>query len=491
MKQLIRSKPEKGSAGDSLKNSNLVQLLKVFSREEKTEFGKFVHSPLNPRNETARFYDCLKKYFPNFEDINFNRQTVFAELYPGKKFSDAVIRRNTSNLLKLAEDFIAFRELKEDQIAFSNLVTDYYLRKDPGNLFLRKAGKARLLLDENPQRNENYYYRLEQLNTSIAYYYSKEDATRKKFDNTPERIEQTWQFAIHALLSVYGAAVNDMLYFNKEYDIELLKPLMNIYKSKAFKRNNTTEVLYYCIKLSTDGRNDETFYRLLELLEESSSLFSKAELFGFYISLHNYAYERSLDPKNEIWDIEFKIAERMLELGLITENGKITSEWFVNTFIKAIRASKLEFAENFIEDYREMLPKAERENVVNTSRAELAFTRKDYVKALEYLAKVKFNNTWDKLRVNHMYVKIHYEMNNPELFYYITDSFKHFLKDEPSINDFIKKTFGNFLNYTIQVFKMRSGEEKPAGVNLRKKILNSQISGNKWLLEKLNELTGE
>ena len=82
-------------------------------------------------------------------------------------------------------------------------------------------------------------------------------------------------------------------------------------------------------------------------------------------------------------------------------------------------------------------------------------------------------------------------MNNPELFYYITDSFKHFLKDEPSINDFIKKTFGNFLNYTIQVFKMRSGEEKPAGVNLRKKILNSQISGNKWLLEKLNELTGE
>ncbi len=135
-----------------------------------------------------------------------------------------------------------------------------------------------------------------------------------------------------------------------------------------------------------------------------------------------------------------------------------------------------------------MLPPAERDNVVNTSYAELAFTKKNYVKALEFLAKVKFNNTWEKLRVNHMYVKIHYEMNNPELFYYITDSFKHFLKNEPSLNEFIKQTFGNFVNYTIQVFKIRSGEEKAAGVNLRKKILNSQISGNKWLIDKLNEL---
>jgi len=488
MKKMKGLETKSANSGDSLKSSNLIQLLTVFTKEEKTEFGKFVHSPLNPRSETARFYDCLKEYFPTFQSRNFTKQAVFSEMFPGKKFSDDVIRRNTSNLLKLAEDFIAFREMKEDQFEYNKLIVDYYLRKDPGNLFLRKAAKTRAMLDERTQRNEIYYQRLEQLNTSIAYYHSREDATRKKFDNTPERLEQTWQFAIHALFSVYGAAVNDMLYFNKKYDIELLEPLLKIYESSAFRKNHTTEVLYNCIKLSTDGRNDETFYKLLKLLEESSTLFDKAELFSFYISLHNYAYERSLDPKNEIWEIEFHIAEKMLELGLITENGKMTAEWFVNTFVKAIRATKLEFAEKFIENYKTMLPAAERDNVINTSYAELAFTKKKYVRSLEFLAKVKFNNTWEKLRVNHMYVKIHYEMNNPELFYYITDSFKHFLKNEPSLNEFIKQTFGNFVNYTIQVFKIRSGEEKAAGVNLRKKILNSQISGNKWLIDKLNEL---
>ena len=82
-------------------------------------------------------------------------------------------------------------------------------------------------------------------------------------------------------------------------------------------------------------------------------------------------------------------------------------------------------------------------------------------------------------------------MNNPELFYYITDSFKHFLKNEPSLNDYIKKTFGSFVNHSIRVFKMRSGEDLTPKLFLKKEILNSQISGNKWLLEKLNELEAE
>lgn len=480
-----------GRGKDSLKNSNLIKLLSFFSKAELNEFDKFVHSPLNPRKETAGFFDCLKKYYPLFQSKTFNKNTVYSELYPGKKYIDGAIRRNTSNLLKLAEDYIAFKELRNDQFGYNKYLIEFYSGKDTGNLFMKKILKTESLLNESPLRNHTYYHRIKQLYTLKAFHYSKEDATRRKFDNTAERLEQTWQHAVLELFSVYGAAVNDMLYFNKKYDIELLKTLLKIYREPAFKKTSSTEILYYCIILSTEGRNDDTFFKLKELLEKNHKIFDKAELFGFYISLHNYIYERSLDPKNEIGEVEFEIAEKMLELGLITENGKMTSEWFVNTFVKAIRASKLKFAEKFIEEYNQMLPDTERENVVNTSYAELEFTRKNYRKALGFLAKVKFNNTWEKLRVNHMYVKIHYEMNNPELFYYITDSFKHFLKNEPSLNEYIKKTFGSFVNHTIKVFKIRSGEDKTPKLYLKKEILNSQISGNKWLLEKLSELPGK
>jgi len=476
---------------DSLKKSNLIMLLSVFSKAELNEFGKFVHSPLNPRNETTRFFDCIKKYHPLFKSVTFNKRTVYSELYPGKKYVDEAIRRNTSNLLKLAEDYIAYKELKNDHFEYNKYLIEYYSRKDTGNLLMKKILKTEALLNVSPLRNPTYYYRIKELYTLKAFHFSREDATRKKFDNTPERLEHTWQHAVLELFSVYGAAVNDMLYFNKKYDIELLEYLLKIYRKPAFRKSSATEIMYYCIILSTEGRNDDTFLKLKLLLEKNHKIFNKAELFGFYISLHNYVYERSLDPKNEIGEVEFEIAEKMLELGLITENGKMTSEWFVNTFVKAIRASKLKFAEKFIEDYSSMLPVSERENVINTSYAELEFTRKNYTKSLGFLAKVKFNNTWEKLRVNHMYIKIHYEMNNPELFYYITDSFKHFLKNEPSLNDYIKKTFGSFVNHTIRVFKMRSGEDLTPKLFLKKEILNSQISGNKWLLEKLNELEVE
>ncbi len=473
---------------DSFYNSNIIQLLMSFSKDEKIEFAKFVHSPFNNRSEVARFFDELKQFFPSFGNKNFSKENIFANLYPGKKYKDDVIRKLSSNLFKLAEDYIAYKMFRDDEYEQKKRILDYYSDKFEQNFFRKQAVKTDEYLEKQSLRNAEYYYRLKQLDTTKASYFSQYDATRKKFDNTQDRINQVWQYSVIALLAIYDAAINDMMYFNKKHNVDLLKPLLDIYNNPEFKKTAAAEAYYFSLKLNTDGRNDETFYSLRNLLNENPEIFSKEELFGFYTGMHNYLFERGLAPDQKISELEFEVGVKMLELGLITEGNTISAEWFANVFLKALKANEIKYAEKFIADYKMMLAEKERSNIVNYAYAELEFAKNNFKKALVYLAKVKFNNVWEKLRVNHMYTKIHYDMNNSESFYYIIDSFRHIIKDEYSVNDYVKKLHENFIRYVAPLFRLKNGDTNVILAQIKKDILNSKVAGNKWLLDKVAEL---
>jgi len=477
------------SAGkDKYCSSNIIQLLMSFSKEEKAEFGKFVHSHFNNRKEVARFFDELKKFFPLFENKNFSREFIFNKLYPDKKYKDDVIRKLSSNLFKLAENYIAYKMFREDEYEQKKMVLEYYSDKYDHKFYKIQACKTESFLENQSYRNAEYYYRLKQLNSSKASYFSQYDATRKKFDNTQERIYQTWQYSVIALLSMYDAAVNDMMYFNKKYDVRLLKMLLGIYNHPQFEKTTASKAYYYSLKLNTDGRNDDTFYALMNLLEENPGIFAKDELFGFYTGMHNYLFEKGLIPAQQTSKLEFEVGVKMLNLGLITDGDAISAEWFANVFLKAIKANEIKYAEKFLSDYKMKLSEKERDNIVNYAYAELEMTKHNHKKVLAYLSKIKFNNVWEKLRVNHMYMKVHYEMNNSELFYYIIDSFKHLLKNENSVNNYVKNLHENFIKQSSALFKIKNGDLGTPLLKIKKDIMNIPMAGNYWLLKKIKEL---
>lgn len=473
---------------DKYCSSNIIQLLRSFSKEEKAEFGKFVHSYFNNRKEVARFFDELKKFFPFFENKNFSREYIFNKLYPGKKYNDAVIRKLSSNLFKLAENYIAYKMFREDEYEQRKKVLEYYSDKYDHKFYKIQVSKTESFLENQSYRNAEYYYRLKQLNSSKASYFSQYDATRKKFDNTQERIYQTWQYSVIALLSMYDAAVNDMMYFNKNYDIKLLEMLLGIYDHPQFEKTTASKAYYYSLKLNTDGRNDDTFYALMNLLEENPGIFTKDELFGFYTGMHNYLFEKGLLPAQQTSKLEFEVGVKMLDLGLITEGDKISAEWFANVFLKAIKANEIKYAEKFLTDYKMKLSEKERDNIVNYAYAELEMAKHNHKKVLACLAKIKFNNVWEKLRVNHMYMKVHYEMNNSELFYYIIDSFRHLLKNENSVNNYVKNLHENFIKQSSALFKIKNGDLGTPILKIKKEIMNTPMAGNYWLLKKIKEL---
>src|SRR5262245_37025925 len=99
-----------------MKKSKLIQILKSFSSDEMKEFEKFISSPFfGCKNFVLNFFRELKKYYPYFKEEDIQKEEIFARLYKNKKYNDGLIRRMTSDLITLAEEYIMYKEFKNNK----------------------------------------------------------------------------------------------------------------------------------------------------------------------------------------------------------------------------------------------------------------------------------------------------------------------------------------------------------------------------------------
>ncbi|MEO8209396.1 MAG: hypothetical protein ABI840_02460, partial [bacterium] len=100
-----------------MKNLKFTELLRALDKSEFREFGKFIISPYhNNRSEVVRFFDALKNFYPKFNSIYFTEAEIFKKVYPGKKYSDVMMRKLFSLTTNLLMDFFAVTSFKESTL---------------------------------------------------------------------------------------------------------------------------------------------------------------------------------------------------------------------------------------------------------------------------------------------------------------------------------------------------------------------------------------
>src|SRR5690349_9138914 len=102
-------------------NSSLFSILKTFSKTEIKSFGKFVDSPyFNTSEATALLFHEVRKFYPLFESDELTKEALFIKVYGNGKYSEDLMRKLISNLIKLSEEFITQEKLKELKYYKSN-----------------------------------------------------------------------------------------------------------------------------------------------------------------------------------------------------------------------------------------------------------------------------------------------------------------------------------------------------------------------------------
>ncbi len=481
-------KKEKDTISSSFSSSNVILFLKTLSKEEIRELEKFINSPFhNNRAEVTRFFTELKKFYPGFSQKNFSKEEIFGRLYPKTKYRDDVIRRLSSNLLKLSEEFGAYVIFRKEHMDYEKNVLGFYLAKSAGSLYRKQLKKTEAFLEEQPLRDAKYFLNVNFLEESKRMFQVSADPSGKII-NAQKQIESIWAFSVITLLRLYMVTIQNSMQFNRDFSIKNLDQLLNFVEQSDFMNSVAVEIWYHLVKFYTSNRDHKTFIKLKDSLTKNAHIFEPVEGFVIYVGLLGYCYDMSLIPGKNIYKEEFEIISHMLNNGLMVQDGVFNPEWFMYAFITSLRAGEVRFAEDLIKNHKDKIPEKERHNIINHAYAELSIKNKDFKSALKLLSVQKYNNVAEKLRANHMYIKIYYELGLSEEFFYNVDSFKHLIKNESSLNKEIKTIREKFIKYTVILFRLKLNEIDIPIDELKIDIMRSKILGNKWLLEKVNEL---
>ena len=468
--------------------SSLVQFLKLLSKEEMKEFEKFVVSPFhNNRSDVTRLFFEIKKYYPDFNIENLTKEGIYSAAYPGESFKDDKLRRVMSNLFKLGEKYLSYLKFRDDRFTFGKSLLDQYIKKDSDKFIRKQVVELKDHLDKRKSRGADYYYKrglIEEIERTCII---KDDPTLKNF-TYEEEINTQWAYIFTSLLRLYGFTKHQMFLSKKKYETELLNPLLKIAAESDFMGSKAAEIHYNLILLYTEEEADEIFIKVKARMEKNIDIFEKEEAFTIYAMLLGYCSIQKVKPGKDYTRHEFELAKAIVENSLHLANGSLDTGWFLGIFFRAFNAGEIEYAEKFIERNKKFVYGSEKDSVISHAYAHLALHKNDFENAMKHLLNASYKNPNDKITVNYMYLRIYFETNNHEQFFYCTDSFRHLLKNEKSLSKELINVCNNFIKFTEKLFKLKLNEIKLEPAEIKNEILKSEVIGRKWLLEKAVEL---
>lgn len=476
-------------------SSKAIDLISTFSETEFKEFGLFTASPFFNREAIQlKFYEVLKKYYPSFESKNFDKEKVFARLYPGKKYNDGVMRNILSKTLELAESYLTVKRQQLNEFESTAALMRELSERKMVKLFERAELNAMELLDNSSAKNEEYFYRnfvllnekrkfISNLKSSL---YSSNDLLKKGAENL------TISFLISMLRSETNIANSNLSMFRFERDSALSE--LEVYIDKEIvKFPDVIYLQYYYNAFKLSRTQDEKyFYELKSIVYQSYDKFRDEDRKDIFTILTNYCYFKVNKGDLNFRKEQFLLFKENIERGYYKGSRKYLDHiQYLNVVVTGLEAGESLWVEGFIEKYKPELDETNRENSYNFSRALVFYHKAQFNEALNMAAKVKTDDLSYKHQLKSIYLKIYYDMNEIEPFYSHVDSYRHFLLNEKHIPELTRSVINSYVNYTKKLFDIKNRiEEKDFDLyKIRKEISDNRSMINKsWLLERIDRI---
>ena len=481
--------------GGNMITSKAIDLVGTFNETEFKEFGLFVSSPyFNKEAVQVRFYDIMKKHYPAFAGRSFEKEKVYAKLYPGKKYNDGVMRNILSKTLELAELYLTVKRQRKNEFSAKAALLRELSERKMAKLFERTEQKTGELLENSAVKDEQYYYDKSVLiNENRRYLSNRKSSLYSSNDMLRESAENlTISFLISILRSETNIANSNLRMFKFEKD-NLLSELELFAEKEAEKYPGITYLQYYynAFKLART-RDEKYFYELKSIVYSSYDQFGEQDRKDIFTILTNYCYYKvnkgSLGFRNE----HFMLYKENIERGFYKGSRNYLDHiQYLNVVVTGLDAGYSSWVEEFIEKYKSELDDKNRENSYNFRRALIFYHKALYNEALNTAARVRSDDLSYKHQLKSLYLKIYYDMNEIEPFYSHVDSYRHFLLNEKHIPEVTRNVINSYVNYAKKLFdiKNRATERDYDLFKIKNDISDSKAMVNKsWLLERISRI---
>ncbi|MDX2000906.1 MAG: hypothetical protein SFW35_00610 [Chitinophagales bacterium] len=438
-----------------MQDSKLLKALQQLDPKERKLFHEFVWSPyFNKHEKVCQLADILIVALQNMDKEPLTKSSLFARLFPKEAYHEQKLADLFTYLYRLLERFLA-QLAHEEAMEGSPIPLLSQLRKHQLNpTFEKRLDKAKNLRP-NLESDELqwYYYTLEK---EADHYFTALDS--RTHDKSVERKALALdRFYLLSKLRACCEMVNRQNIIKQQYRIDLLRETMDIAKRHSAQYADVPQIgIYLTILKCLLHPNEEMHYQaLIKQLKSAETDTRPEELRAMYDQAQNYCIKKINTGKREYLREIFELYRTLLGNGLIFINSQLSQWDYKNIVTTGSRLGEYDWTEQFIHQYKEKLPEAERENAYAFNLATFLYTKKDYGKALRLLQSVEFTDLYYGLGARSLLLKVYYEADDFDPLYSLCNAFKIYLRRNQLVSEYQYRAHMNLVKLTKQLTDIR------------------------------------
>jgi len=472
-------------------NGKIIQILCHFKKREIKKFEEFLKSPFFNKNSRINLlFNELIKFYPEFKKKELTREYLFKKVFGSTNFNDSSIRNLLSDLLKLAEDFIAHQAIAKNVPEKHRIINDVMIERKAYN-FMSK--NMRIAEDELSKTV---------LKTPFYYYYKAKYSSQKLKAN----IEQNREYAnlsglyLETRNNLLNAFMYELMILYSNYsqlqiketlweEMTFLKEILYYLENNNYSSEPVLEIYYNLIKLQQTN-NEDYYLRLRTILNVHNKEISMPDKRIAYFILYTYISNKFNQHDYSLFTEFISLTELFIENGFSNhESGYMSEVFFTNTVSIYNSAKLFKESENYIKKNHHLLNPRIRANTFNYCMGLIKFHSGLLDEALNWFSKTKNENFIMKMGLDVCRLIIYYELGYIENCFSLIDANNNYIKSNKKIRKNYSNHFFNFNTIFKKLLKLKEKPDKYELIVLKEKISAvNELASKKWLLNKIEEL---
>lgn len=461
----------------------LLQIFQAIPPAEQPAMRKFLQSPFfNSRADVLVLFDLLVREQRRAALTTWPKEEVFAQIFPGQAYHNLTLNHLFAYLTERLEQYLALVEMQRDGLAERLYRVRAFRRRGLTQLFERDTQLLEKEHAASPHRHAGwhlFHYQLQNEIFSQRIIQRRDGATN--LQGTVDALGQffllenlRWACTAHALRSLGSPT---------DYRLPLIETAKEA-AALATADQPALALLGYSLRALQNPDDVAAFREATALLTKYPDLFPPAESRDLYMAAINFCIRRQNRGERDYAQTALNLYRAALARGILLENGVLPKYTYNNIHLLAQVTGERDWAYTFLEQYRNYLPLADRDNIFRYNLAIFHYRAGEHSRVLELLRTVEFSEVFINLDVRRMLLKGYYELGEWPVLASLLDSFKAYLRRQKDLG-YHRESYLNLVKFTQKV--MRVADKRVAA----RRQLATQIQAVKavaereWLLEKL------
>ncbi len=444
---------------------------------EKREFSRYIASDyFNKRDDLQVLWAYLLYEFAPAGHV-FQKEKAFEAIFPGEPFDEAKLRYPMSWLVKSIEYFLAMRRFEknetEQSLQLATACREKSLEK-PFQQAIRQSGKLlETQVKDQEYHHARYRIELEKYAFSIA-------EKRTEANNLAEVGRSLDAYLLAAKLKQSCLQLAHQSVYQVDYDYSFLPGLLQFLEGSVYLEIPAIALYYHCYRAMTEG--DEGHFRQFRgLLERHFGEFTKEEIKDLWLLAINFCIKRLNTGGRAYVQEAFGLYRTGIEQGILVEHGIVGRFAYKNTVALGLTLGQADWVHGFIEQYKDALEPAHRDNFYHYNLARYHFSEKQFGQAMELLVQVGDSDLLLNLDSKVMLLKMYYELGEFDALDSLLASLKTFIRRRKELG-YQKAHYLGIVHFTQKLMGLPPND-RAAREHLRSEIEAAEgLPEKAWLL---------